>query len=82
MGGRETDTLVGWKQISEYLGICPRTAVRWNRQHRLPVCTNPEFGVAWTRVSWIREWQDKHKPFQRHAEEDQQKSTPSCKSCP
>ena len=48
------EMLIGWEQISRYLGVCITTARRWER-HGLPVARLPDGRTAMTKVL-INQW--------------------------
>lgn len=36
-----TDVLIGWKEISNYLRVCEKTAIRYHKHRGLPVKKDP-----------------------------------------
>lgn len=36
-----TEILIGWKEISKYLSVSEKTAVRYHKHHGLPVKKDP-----------------------------------------
>ena len=48
-------TLIGWDQISQYLGLCVSTLIRYRRSDGLPVCHLPD-GRMFTSKCLIDQW--------------------------
>ena len=48
-------TLVGWEQISQYLGLCVSTLIKYRRSDALPVCNLPDNRVFSTK-NLIDQW--------------------------
>ena len=42
-------TVIGWRDISRYLGICMTTARNWERWHALPIARLPDGRAASTK---------------------------------
>ncbi len=60
MAGRYVDNeseniLIGWKNIARFLGVAFQTAIRWERDHGLPVARLPD-GRVCTSKSLIDGW--------------------------
>ena len=48
-------SLIGWKQISQYTGLCVSTLIRYTRSDGFPVCHLPDQRMFTTK-SLIDQW--------------------------